>query len=94
MNIQEIQTALQAVAIPHTQRTLGSENAIKSVTHDSDGLHITLQFGYPVLHIGNELANRIQEAIIGFTGDTGIHLTSTPWSAHTKCNRVWPPSRA
>lgn len=75
MNIQEIQTALQAVAIPHTQRTLGSENAIKSVTHDSDGLHITLQFGYPVLHIGNELANRIQEAIIGFTGDTGIHLS-------------------
>ncbi len=74
MNIQEIQAALQAVAIPHTQRTLGSENAVKSVNHDSDGLHITLQFGYPVLHIGNELANRIQEAIIGFTGDTGIHL--------------------
>ncbi len=74
MNIQEIQAALQAVAIPHTQRTLGSENAVKSFNHDSDGLHITLQFGYPVLHIGNELANRIQEAIIGFTGDTGIHL--------------------
>ncbi|MFC5921691.1 iron-sulfur cluster carrier protein ApbC [Neisseria weixii] len=74
MNIQEIQTTLQTVAIPHTQRTLGSENAVKSVNHNSDGLHITLQFGYPVLHIGNELANRIQEAIIGFTGDTGIHL--------------------
>ncbi|WP_416191861.1 iron-sulfur cluster carrier protein ApbC [Neisseria sp. CCUG12390] len=74
MNIQEIQTALDTVTIPHTTRTLGGEKAVKTVETLSDGLHITLQFGYPVLHIGNELAERIQTAIIGFTGDTGIHL--------------------
>ncbi|PSJ79618.1 iron-sulfur cluster carrier protein ApbC [Neisseria iguanae] len=75
MNIQEIQTALQAVTIPYRQRSLGSENAVKNVSQDSDGLHISLQFGYPVLHIGNELANRIQEAIIGLTDGTDIHLS-------------------
>lgn len=75
MNIQEIQTALKAINIPLTERTLGSENAVKTVEEHSDGLHIALQFGYPVAHIGNELADRIQEALIGFTGEAGIHLS-------------------
>lgn len=75
MNIQDIQTALQNVTIPHTGRTLGGENAVKSISHNSDGLNITLQFGYPVLHIGNELAGLIQTSVAHLIGDTGIHLS-------------------
>ena len=74
MNIPAIQTALDAVEIPHTTRTLGSEKAVQSVEQHSDGLHIKLQFGFPVQHIGAEIANRVQEAIIALTGDAAIHL--------------------
>ncbi|ASK27461.1 iron-sulfur cluster carrier protein ApbC [Neisseria chenwenguii] len=74
MNIPEIQAALEAVDIPQTERTLGGETAIKSIEERSDGLHIALQFSYPVRHIGTELANRVQEAVIAYTGDASIHL--------------------
>ena len=75
MNIPAIRTALEAVQIPKTGRTLGGEKAVQAVEERSDGLHITLQFGFPVNHIGAELANRVQEAVIGITGDAHIHLS-------------------
>lgn len=76
MNIQDIRTALEAVTIPHTRRTLGSEKAVKSVTQDSDGLHIALQFGYPVLHIGKELGGLVRASVVHLAGATDIHLST------------------
>ena len=75
MNIPAIRTALEAVQIPKTGRTLGGEKAVQAVEERSDGLHITLQFGFPVNHIGAELANRVQEAVIGITDGAHIHLS-------------------
>ncbi|QEY24109.1 iron-sulfur cluster carrier protein ApbC [Neisseria animalis] len=75
MNIPAIQTALLAVQIPETERTLGSEKAVQSVEEKADGLHVKLQFGFPVHHIGNEIANRVQEALIAHTADAAIHLS-------------------
>ena len=75
MNIPAIRTALEAVQIPKTGRTPGGEKAVQAVEERSDGLYITLQFGFPVNHIGAELANRVQEAVIGITGDAHIHLS-------------------
>ena len=75
MNIPAIRTALEAVQIPKTGRPLGGEKAVQAVEERSDGLYITLQFGFPVNHIGAELANRVQEAVIGITDDAHIHLS-------------------
>lgn len=75
MNISAIRTALEAVTIPQTERTVGSEKAVQTLEAKDDGLHIHLQFGFPVKHIGNELANSIQEALISETGSAEIHLS-------------------
>lgn len=74
MNIATIQTALEAVQIPNTTRTLGSEKAVKLLEERTDGLHIGLKFGFPVGHIAADIANSLQEAVIGITGDAHIHL--------------------
>ena len=75
MDTNSIRAALEAVEIPHTTRTVGSEKAVKVLEEKPDGLHIGLEFGFPVNHIGAELANRIQEAVIAFTGEAHIHLS-------------------
>lgn len=75
MNISAIEAALAAVEIPGSLRTLGSENAVKQAVKDSDGLHITLQFGYPVDHIGNELAANIQTALQQIGETSPLHLS-------------------
>jgi mrp/NBP35 ATP-binding protein len=75
MNIAAIQTALEAVQIPNTTRTLGSEKVIKLLEERADGLHIGLKFGFPVGHIAADIANSLQEAVIGITGDAHIHLS-------------------
>ena len=75
MNIAAIQTALEAVKIPGTERTLGSEKAVQLLEERSDGLHIGLKFGFPVGHIAADIANSLQEAVIGITGDAHIHLS-------------------
>ncbi|WP_373741364.1 iron-sulfur cluster carrier protein ApbC [Neisseria sp.] len=74
MDTSAVQAALEAVAIPRSSRTIGSEKAVQSVEHRSDGLHVRLLFGFPVLHIGNELAERIQTALDPVTGGAPIHL--------------------
>ena len=38
MNIPAIRAALDAVAIPHSSRTLGSEQAVESLEEGADGL--------------------------------------------------------
>ncbi|VEJ22261.1 iron-sulfur cluster carrier protein ApbC [Neisseria animaloris] len=75
MNISAIQAALDAVFVPQSSRTLGGEKAVKSVEEHSDGLHIGLQFGYPVSHIKQELGQRIQTALNGLAGDMAVHLS-------------------
>ena len=75
MNIPAIRTALDAVLIPHTMRTLGSEKAVTLLEERSDGLHIGLKFAFPVAHIAADIANAVQEAVISHTGDTHIHLS-------------------
>ncbi len=47
MNIQNIRTLLDTVAVPNTARTLGGEKAVRSVEQRSDGIHIALHFGFP-----------------------------------------------
>lgn len=46
MNIQNIRTLLDTVAVPNTARTLGGEKAVRSVGQRSDGIHIALHFGF------------------------------------------------
>ena len=75
MNIPAIRTALDAVLIPHTMRTLGSEKAVTLLEESSDGLHIGLKFAFPVAHIAADIANALQEAVMAHTGDTHIHLS-------------------
>lgn len=75
MNIPAISAAIEAVKIPGTERTLGSEKAVKLLAERSDGLHIGLKFGFPVGHIAADIANSLQEAVIGITGDAHIHLS-------------------
>lgn len=75
MNIQNIRTLLDTVAVPNTARTLGGEKAVRSVEQRSDGIHIALHFGFPVAHIASETADRIQEILMPLTGDTHIHLS-------------------
>ncbi|UOO81839.1 iron-sulfur cluster carrier protein ApbC [Uruburuella testudinis] len=77
MNIPAIEAALAAVEIPTTGRTLGSENAVQSVEARADGLHIALQFGFPVQHIGEALAARVQTALQDLAGTQPLHLSLT-----------------
>ncbi|MDO5640385.1 MAG: iron-sulfur cluster carrier protein ApbC [Neisseria sp.] len=74
MNISAIEAALAAVEIPGSLRTLGSENAVESVSESSDGLHISLRFGYPVQHLAAELGNRIEAALKHQTEHLPVHL--------------------
>lgn len=40
MNIQNIRTLLDTVAVPNTARTLGGEKAVRSVEQRSDGIGV------------------------------------------------------
>ena len=75
MNIPALSAAIEAVKIPGTERTLGSEKAVQLLEERTDGLHIGLKFGFPVGHIAADIANSLQEAVIGITGDAHIHLS-------------------
>ena len=55
MNIPAISAAIEAVKIPGTERTLGSEKAVQLLEERSDGLHIGLKFGFPVGHIAADI---------------------------------------
>lgn len=77
MNITALETALAAVEIPGSSRTLGSENAVTSITEQADGLHVQLTFGFPVQHIGQALAERVQTALTAAGNSQTLHLGIT-----------------
>ena len=59
-----MKSQIEQILIPTTQRTLGSEKAVKSVAEENGSLKVALEFGYPVAHI----AQQIHEAIAAATG--------------------------
>lgn len=77
MDNPALRTALDAVVIPDTSRTLGSEKAVRTLTQQSDGLHIDLVFGFPVNHIGKQLAERVQQALAEAGNTQTLHLRLT-----------------
>ena len=59
-----MKSQIEQILIPTTQRTLGSEKAVKSVAEENGSLKVALEFGYPVAHI----AQQLHEAIAAATG--------------------------
>ena len=57
-----MKTQIEQIQIPDTNRTLGSEKAVKSVAEEDGSLKVSLQFGYPVAHIADKLHRAIAEA--------------------------------
>lgn len=57
-----MQTTIESVAIPATNRTLGSEKAVRSVQEHNGRLTVELQFGFPAQHLQSALEAAIQEA--------------------------------
>ncbi len=52
------------IGIPHTNRTIGSEKALVSVTEQASGsLKVVLQFGFPAQFLADELREAIATAI-------------------------------
>lgn len=52
------------VTIPHTDRTIGSEKALHQVlTNKHDIIQIELTFGFPSVHIYNELKHNIERVL-------------------------------
>ncbi len=47
MNIPAIRAALDAVEIPHSSRTIGSEQAVESLEARPDGLHMACASAFP-----------------------------------------------
>ena len=65
-----IQTAIAAITLPHTQRSLGSEKALVSAEVRGNDLHVVLRFAYPVVHLQAALT----EAIAAATGHTAANI--------------------
>ena len=57
-----IQTAIAAITLPHTQRSLGSEKALVSAEVRGNDLHVVLRFAYPVVHLQAALLEAIATA--------------------------------
>ena len=65
-----IQTAIAAITLPHTQRSLGSEKALVSAEVRGNDLHVVLRFAYPVVHLQAALT----EAIAAATGHAAANI--------------------
>ena len=74
MHTQVLQEKLNQIIIPDTQRTLGSEKAIRQLNEQADGLHIELALGFPTAHINAQLATCIQEALLTLGYQQTLHL--------------------
>ena len=74
MHTHFLQEQLNQIVIPNTQRTLGSEKAIREISEQADGLHIELVLGFPSTHIGEQLAARIQETLAAAGYRQTLHL--------------------
>ena len=74
MHTHVLQEQLNQIVIPNTQRTLGSEKALRDISEQADGLHIELVLGFPSAHIGEQLAARIQETLAAAGYRQTLHL--------------------
>lgn len=70
-----INQVLNGLTLPHSQRTLGGEQAVREVREAADGWHITLTFPYPVTHLTAELQQAVDTAITQAVGDRPLHLS-------------------
>ena len=87
MDTAVLRTALDALTLPHSQRTLGGEKAVAEIRTQGPGIHITLSFPYPLGHIEAELRTAVAAALSPHIGtvplDVAIH-------SHITAHKVQP----
>ena len=71
-----IQTAIAAITLPHTQRSLGSEKALVSAEVRGNDLHVVLRFAYPVVHLQAALTEAIAAATGCAAANIQLHIDS------------------
>ena len=71
-----IQTAIAAITLPHTQRSLGSEKALVSAEVRGNDLHVVLRFAYPVAHLQAALLEAIAAATGYAAANIQLHIDS------------------
>ena len=71
-----IQTAIAAITLPHTQRSLGSEKALVSAEVRGNDLHVVLRFAYPVVHLQVALLEAIATATGYAAANIQLHIDS------------------
>ena len=71
-----IQTAIAAITLPHTQRSLGSEKALISTEVRGNDLHVVLRFAYPVVHLQAALLEAIAAATGYAAANIQLHIDS------------------
>ena len=71
-----IQTAIAAITLPHTQRSLGSEKALVSAEVRGNDLHVVLRFAYPVVHLQAALTEAIATATGYAAANIQLHIDS------------------
>lgn len=71
-----IQTAILAIPLPHSERTLGSEKALQSAERNGDHVHVQLRFPYPAQHLQNALTSAIASATGHTTEQVKLTITS------------------
>ena len=74
--MDSIQTAIAAITLPHTQRSLGSEKALVSAEVRGNDLHVVLRFAYPVVHLQAALLEAIAAATGYAAANIQLHIDS------------------
>jgi len=74
--VDSIQTAIAAITLPHTQRSLGSEKALVSAEVRGNDLHVVLRFAYPVVHLQAALLEAIAAATGHAAANIQLHIDS------------------
>lgn len=74
MDTQSLTTLINSITLPDSNRTLGSEQAVRNIIIDNDGIHLELVFPYPVAHLIHELQQRIDRAITAKFGDKPLFV--------------------
>ena len=87
MNTAVLRTALDAVTLPHSQRTLGGEKAVAEIRAEGQGVHITLGFPYPVGHIEAELRTAVAAALSPHIGTAPLEIAI---HSHITAHKVQP----
>lgn len=78
MNPETLRTAVEAVPLPDSRLSIGSEKALKQLAVDNGTLQIGLQFGLPVAHLVPALEQTVAEAAAaaGWNGPLNIQIGS------------------